>query len=153
MHIAEHAFAGEIRQRGHHATSSAAARAARKAVALLKVRSPKSAVFGGGILHFIGVQRHAARALLRKYCEEISRKNEQVTSRHIKGAASRCRPALRVQHYTLIAPQAAATHDERVAVSSCISRALSSLCGLRAHFTFLPCKAKTFRFCAEVMFA
>ena len=73
MHIAEHAFAGEIRQRGHHATSSAAAGAARKAVALLKVRSPKSAVFGGGILHFIGVQRHAARALLHFAMEVLQR--------------------------------------------------------------------------------
>ena len=44
----------------------------------------------------------------------------------------------------------AATHDERGAVSACISRALSSLCGLRAHFTFLPCEAKTFHFCAAV---
>ena len=35
-------------------TSSAAAGAARKAVALPKVRSPKSAVFGGGILHLPG---------------------------------------------------------------------------------------------------
>ena len=53
MYIAEHAFAGEIRQRGHHATLSAAAGAARKAVALPKVRSPKSAVFGGGILQLV----------------------------------------------------------------------------------------------------
>ena len=43
-------------------------------------------------------------------------------------------------------PALPATHDERGAVSSCISRALSSLCGLRAHFTFLPCKQKHFTF-------
>ena len=82
-------------------TLSAAAGAARKAVALPKVTLGKNAI----LPRFITL-----------YCAALRR-----------GKPDR-RPA--------------ATHDERGAVSSCISRALSSLCGLRAHFTFLPLQGK-----------
>ena len=96
-------------------------------------------------LRHIRVQRHAADfaalylTLLYKYCEEISRKNEQVTSKLDQGwSAPRSQPPR---------PRCAVLCT---AVWADISRALSSLCGLRAHFTFLPCEAKTFHFCAAV---
>ena len=45
--------------------------------------------------------------------------------------------------------RSAATHDERAAVSSCISRALSSRSGLRVHFAFLP-RQKHFTFARKL---
>ncbi len=75
---------------------SAAAGAARKAVALPKVRSSKSAILDGGILHLPGnsVTLLALYYTLPcKYCEEISRKDEQVTSRLDQGwSAPRSQP-------------------------------------------------------------
>ena len=58
-----------------------------------------------------------------------------------------------VERYTLIAPQAAAGSRHVCDAPLCGSMSKHFTCplvacGLRAHFTFLPCKAKTFHFCA-----
>ena len=114
------------------------------------------------------VQRHAADfaalyyILLCKYCEAISCKHEKVTSRHDQGWSaprSGCSGTLPprapvtlpvlLSHFILCAHSTATFAMRRFAAGRAnISHALSSLCGLRAHFTFLLCEAKTFHFCA-----
>ena len=59
---------------------------------ILEVRSPKSAVFGGGILHLPGCSVTLPALyciLLCKYCKEISQTNGKVTSRRVRGGAPR----------------------------------------------------------------
>ena len=90
------------------------------------------------------VQRHAAARLTRKnslFPHSFARFTSlirKMRTPHFRGNARKMRFCFALLHFfgcsvTLLA----ATHDEREAVSSCISRALSSRSGLRAHFTFL----------------
>ena len=63
-----------------------------------------------------------------------------------------CFPAVRfcrALSHLIQCAHSTATHDEREAVSSCISRALSSRSGLRVHFTFLP-RQKHFTFARQL---
>ena len=146
---------------------SAAAGAARKAVAMPKDTLGKSAilprfyhtVFGCSVTHcrsrkarfsVAGYYTYPGAALCCRFCrafitlyrvsiaKRLAENTNKLLQGLIRGGAPRAPVTLSalLSHFILCS-HSTATHDERGAVSSCISRALSSHRGLRAHFTFL----------------
>ena len=125
------------------------------------IRKMLTAHFRGALVQ----KRGFGRRDITLYCVSIAKRLAEKTNKLLQGlirggaprapgAASRCRPALWVQHYILIAPQAAATSAMRRAMPGSMSGHFTCpLVALRFEGTFhvfAKVLAKTFHFCAAV---